>query len=38
MYKVATRPTQRVGSDELWDKAEDALCEALRALAACEFD
>ncbi|HMM73879.1 MAG TPA: threonine--tRNA ligase, partial [Rhodocyclaceae bacterium] len=30
LYKVATRPENRVGSDELWDKAEQALMESLR--------
>jgi threonyl-tRNA synthetase len=30
LYKVATRPEKRVGSDELWDKAEQALMESLR--------
>lgn len=30
LYKVATRPENRVGSDELWDKAENAVMEALR--------
>jgi len=30
LYKVATRPENRVGSDELWDKAEHAVMEALR--------
>ncbi|RSZ40165.1 threonine--tRNA ligase [Variovorax beijingensis] len=30
LYKVATRPDNRVGSDELWDKAEHAVMEALR--------
>jgi threonyl-tRNA synthetase len=30
LYKVATRPANRVGSDELWDKAEHACMEALR--------
>ena len=30
LYKVATRPENRVGSDELWDKAEFAVMEALR--------
>jgi len=30
LYKVATRPEHRIGSDELWDKAEAALMEALR--------
>ena len=31
---MATRPQQRIGSDESWDKAEDALMEILRAPAA----
>ncbi len=30
LYKVATRPENRVGSDALWDKAEHAVMEALR--------
>jgi threonyl-tRNA synthetase len=30
IYKVATRPDKRVGSDALWDKAEHAVMEALR--------
>ena len=30
LYKVATRPEQRIGSDEAWDKAEHALMESLR--------
>lgn len=30
IYKVATRPEHRVGSDALWDKAEHALMESLR--------
>ncbi len=30
IYKVATRPDNRVGSDELWDKAEFAVMESLR--------
>src|SRR5471032_3287619 len=37
IYKVATRPEKRVGSDELWDKAEYALSEALRR-SGCEFE
>ncbi|MCK9507747.1 MAG: threonine--tRNA ligase [Pigmentiphaga sp.] len=37
LYKVATRPDHRIGSDEIWDKAEDALFESLRR-AGCEFD
>ncbi|WP_457446628.1 threonine--tRNA ligase [Roseateles sp. P5_E4] len=31
IYKVATRPDARIGSDEVWDKAEHALMESLRA-------
>jgi threonyl-tRNA synthetase len=30
IYKVATRPKERIGSDESWDKAEHALMESLR--------
>ncbi len=30
LYKVATRPDKRVGSDALWDRAEQALMESLR--------
>jgi threonyl-tRNA synthetase len=37
IYKVATRPTQRIGSDEIWDKAEHALMESLRA-SNCNFE
>ena len=29
IYKIATRPKARIGSDEVWDKAERALIEAL---------
>jgi threonyl-tRNA synthetase len=29
LYKVATRPDKRIGSDEVWDKAEQALMESL---------
>ncbi len=36
IYKVATRPEQRIGSDESWDQAENALKEGLRA-SGCEF-
>ncbi|WP_047195228.1 threonine--tRNA ligase [Caldimonas brevitalea] len=36
IYKVATRPDARIGSDEVWDKAEAALIESLRA-SGCEF-
>jgi threonyl-tRNA synthetase len=31
IYKVATRPDARIGSDEVWDKAEAALLESLNA-------
>ena len=31
VYKLATRPEKRVGADDLWDKAENALTESLRA-------
>ncbi len=36
IYKVATRPDARIGSDEIWDKAEHALIESLR-LSGCEY-
>ncbi|MGB1328062.1 MAG: threonine--tRNA ligase, partial [Porticoccaceae bacterium] len=31
IYRLSTRPEQRVGSDESWDRAEKALAEALDA-------
>jgi threonyl-tRNA synthetase len=31
IYKVATRPAARIGSDEIWDKAEAALIASLEA-------
>jgi threonyl-tRNA synthetase len=31
IYRVATRPAKRVGSDAQWDKAEKALMETLRS-------
>ena len=37
IYKVATRPEQRIGSDAIWDKAEHALMESLR-VSGCEFE
>ncbi len=37
IYKVATRPAARIGSDETWDKAEKALMDSLRA-SGCEFE
>ena len=36
IYKVATRPDNRVGSDDLWDKAEFAVMESLRR-SGCDF-
>ncbi|MDB5742052.1 MAG: threonyl-tRNA synthetase / Ser-tRNA(Thr) hydrolase [Polaromonas sp.] len=37
IYKVATRPEARIGSDASWDKAEQALIESLRA-SGCDFE
>ena len=37
VYKLATRPDKRVGADDLWDKAESALAESLRA-SGVQFD
>ncbi len=37
LYKVATRPEKRIGSDEVWDKAENALMESLRRTG-CDFE
>jgi threonyl-tRNA synthetase len=37
LYKVATRPEKRIGSDELWDKSEGALMESLRR-SGCDFE
>jgi threonyl-tRNA synthetase len=36
IYKVATRPEARIGSDEVWDKAEKALFDSLKA-SGCEY-
>jgi threonyl-tRNA synthetase len=36
IYKVATRPVNRVGTDAQWDEAEFAVMEALRR-SGCEF-
>jgi len=36
IYKVATRPAARIGSDAIWDKAEHALMESLRA-SGCQY-
>jgi threonyl-tRNA synthetase len=37
IYKVATRPEARIGTDEAWDKAENALMESLRR-SGCDFE
>ena len=37
IYKVATRPAQRIGSDAVWDKAEHALVESLRR-SGCDYE
>ncbi len=36
IYKIATRPEARIGSDEIWDKAENACEEALKR-AGCDY-
>jgi len=36
IYKVATRPEQRIGSDDSWDRAELALVESLKT-SGCDF-
>jgi len=30
IYRIATRPTKRIGSDEAWEKAEKALVQSLK--------
>jgi hypothetical protein len=35
--RLSTRPEKRIGTDEAWDKAENALAEGLRA-SGCEFE
>ncbi len=37
IYKVATRPAARIGTDESWDRAEKALMDGLRH-SGCEFE
>jgi threonyl-tRNA synthetase len=37
IYKVATRPDARIGTDESWDRAEKALMDGLRR-SGCEFE
>ncbi|HEU0231557.1 MAG TPA: threonine--tRNA ligase [Burkholderiaceae bacterium] len=36
LYKIATRPDKRIGSDEVWDKAERALMESLERTG-CDY-
>ncbi|EGJ10412.1 threonine--tRNA ligase [Rubrivivax benzoatilyticus] len=36
LYKVATRPEKRIGSDAIWDKAEEALIESLKR-SGCDY-
>ena len=37
IYKIATRPDARIGSDESWDKAESALIESLKR-SGCKYE
>lgn len=37
LYKIATRPEKRIGSDAIWDKSEQALIESLNQTG-CEFE
>ena len=37
IYKVATRPAARIGSDAIWDKAEHALIESLKQ-SGCAYE
>lgn len=37
LYKVATRPEKRIGSDEVWDKSEAALMESLNK-SGCDYE
>ena len=37
LYRLSTRPDNRIGTDESWDKAESALAEGLRA-SGCDFE
>jgi len=36
IYKLSTRPDKRIGSEESWDRAEQALAEGLKA-SGCDF-
>ena len=37
LYKVATRPEKRIGSDAVWDKAEKALMDSLDEIG-CDYE
>ncbi|MBT0571202.1 threonine--tRNA ligase [Curvibacter sp. CHRR-16] len=37
IYKLSTRPEKRIGSEESWDRAENALAEGLHA-SGCDFE
>lgn len=37
IYKIATRPEKRVGADDSWDKAENALIESLKR-SGCQYE
>jgi len=37
LYKLSTRPEKRIGSEESWDRAENALAEGLCA-SGCDFE
>jgi len=37
IYKLATRPEKRIGTEESWDKAEQALAAGLKA-SGCDFE
>src|SRR5690625_5154670 len=37
LYKIATRPEKRIGSDAVWDKAEQALMDSLDQ-SGCEYE
>jgi threonyl-tRNA synthetase len=37
LYKLSTRPAQRIGTEESWDRAEAALAEGLRA-SGCDYE
>jgi threonyl-tRNA synthetase len=37
IYKLSTRPEKRIGSEQSWDKAEQALAQGLKA-SGCDFE